>query len=646
MKKKLLFGLILLLGILSCVVFVGCKSPEVLPTPQNLKFEARLLSWDKVEGAIGYTVFVNEQEYETADTSFAVVDITAGNYTLGVMAIGDGDKYTNSKVESIPYELLPAPQHGVDEIGFYYKLLEDGTGWELYRGTSSALNQPHLVGDIKLPTVVGDYPVKRIAEKAFHEYQMGFNPIRGIYCNTVTTGIEFPKYLESIGQNAFYGCISLREVSISSAVVIGPGAFYLCKSLKKVTLPNNLKEIDDMAFYNTALDSIELPQTLEVIGEEAFMIEDREYSYTEISGDIFDGGTIKDIIETLHVESQLSSLVIPASVKSIGAQAFSGRKNLRDITILSTNLEFFNNNVFADTAWEQAQPDGLIYLREDILYGYKGEMPTDTTLTIASGVKYIAGGAFCKCSNLKKIVLPDGVKLVGESTFSSCTALEEVVLPKDLPNVSESTFINCTSLKDISFFWEVFDGDYLGMRFAYCTAIEEVTIPTGIKTLNGTFSNCTGLKKVTLPEGIETLDQAFRGCTSLKEITLPSTLKVINDETFTSTGLVNIILPKSLEKIGNSPFRLCKDLKSIYYEGTFDEFKGICFNYDRFLQTQPVGSTVYYYSESEPTTVGNYWHYVDGQAVAWQTTTETTALQQEATQYTFVKIPAVVKEEN
>ena len=55
---------------------------------------------------------------------------------------------------------------------------------------------------------------------------------------------------------------------------------------------------------------------------------------------------------------------------------------------------------------------------------------------------------------------------------------------------------------------------------------------------------------------------------------------------------------------------------------------------------------MYYYSESEPTTVGNYWHYVDGQAVAWQTTTETTALQQEATQYTFVKIPAVVKEEN
>ena len=50
------------------------------------------------------------------------------------------------------------------------------------------------------------------------------------------------------------------------------------------------KEIDGMAFYNTALDSIELPQTLEVIGEEAFMIEDREYSYTEISGELFNGG--------------------------------------------------------------------------------------------------------------------------------------------------------------------------------------------------------------------------------------------------------------------------------------------------------------------------------------------------------------------
>ena len=627
MKKRILCLVILLLGILSCVVFVGCKSPKVLPTPQNLEFINRLLSWDKVEGAIGYTVFVNEQEYETADTSFAVVDITAGNYTLGVMAIGDGDKYTNSQIESIPYELLPAPQELEDETGFYYKLLEDGTGYEVSRGANKALiNHPHIVGDITISDFFGDYPVKRIADDAFYLFkQEGYEPRTGSYCNTVTTGVELPKYLESIGVTAFKGCIALKEIYIPDGVLIESAAFSDCISLKTVRLPSDLKKIPMGAFQNTALDNIELPQTLEVIGSQAFCV-DKKYSETA---------------------KTLSSIVIPASVKSIGASAFSGRENLRDITILSTELEYFGIAVFADTAWEQAQPDGLTYLREDILYCYKGEMPADTTLTIPSEVKYIAGGAFGSFltpkPNLKKIVLPDGVKLLGENTFANCTALEEIVWqPKDLTSLPDGTFQYCTSLRDVSFVLNVFEGEHLDSIFMSCKALEEVTVPAGVKTMQGTFYSCTGLKKVNLPEGLERLDRiTFKDCTSLKEITLPSTLKFIGESAFDGSGLVSIILPKSLEKM--ETYGSCKDLKAIYYEGTYEQFKKIAPSPQYLSYNAPI---LYYYSESEPTTVGNYWRYVDGQAVAWQTTTETTALQQKATQYTFVQLPAVVKKEN
>lgn len=653
MKKKLLLGLFLMIVLLSCAVFVGCKSPKALSAPQNLEFTDRLLTWEKVEGAIGYAVLVGDREYETTDTSLEILDITAGNYIIEVMAIGDGKKYVNSQMsESISFNLLPGAESGSDETGWYYTMLEDGTGYEVRRGENIQLiNHPHIEGDIKIPDFFGDYPVKRIESEAFAPPPGALSDIvTGYECNITTTGVELPKYLETIGSGAFMFCIALESIYIPDGVIIEGCAFESCISLKSVRLPGDLVEIPYSAFVDTKLDSLELPPTLEKIGSSAFRL-----------------GKHPHIPEELYIESGLTSLEIPASVRSIGESAFRGRENLKDITVLSTELELFDAFVFRDTAWEKSQPDGWTYLREDILYSYKGEMPQDAALTVPS-VKYIAGGAFFKCENLKKVVLPEGVKLVGESTFGGCSALEEVVLPKDLPSVPALTFNGCTSLKDLSFFLNKFYDDNLHMVFYYCTAIEEITIPAGVTTLEYTFGNCTGLKKVTLPEGIkelkytfggctslseinlpeglETLDATFNGCRSLREIVLPGTLKTIGNDTFAMTGLSDIILPESLEEISSDPFRRCNELKSIYYEGSLKEFKNKVFNYASFLENKPQGSIVYYYSETEPTTAGNYWRYVDGQAVAWETAAETTALQEETKQYTFAQLPAIVKEEN
>lgn len=80
------------------------------------------------------------------------------------------------------------------------------------------------------------------------------------------------KQVNHIGEDAFYYCVKLKNITIPEGVVdlIG-GAFCYCVELESVTLPSTLKTIGENCFYScTALKEIELPQGLEKISPYAF----------------------------------------------------------------------------------------------------------------------------------------------------------------------------------------------------------------------------------------------------------------------------------------------------------------------------------------------------------------------------------------
>jgi hypothetical protein len=53
----------------------------------------------------------------------------------------------------------------------------------------------------------------------------------------------------------------------------------------------------------------------------------------------------------------------------------------------------------------------------------------------------------------------------------------------------------------------------------------------------------------------------------------------------------------------------------VYYKGTASEWTEISIGSNN---SKLINATRYYYSESEPTTTGNFWHYdTDGNPVAW-----------------------------
>ena len=144
-------------GVISCA-----KTPKKLETPQNVRVEKRVMTWDKIEGATDYTVLIKDEEYKTEEPRFELYPFTeAGNYYYQVKACGDGKKYTDSSWTAGSTELTSAKEHGFDEFQFEYTLLKDKSGYEVSRGKAD------LRGVITLPDYFGDYPVTAIASYAF-----------------------------------------------------------------------------------------------------------------------------------------------------------------------------------------------------------------------------------------------------------------------------------------------------------------------------------------------------------------------------------------------------------------------------------------------------------------------------------------------
>ncbi len=92
------------------------------------------------------------------------------------------------------------------------------------------------------------------------------------YYRTSIKKAVFSQGVTSIGDNAFFECTGLTEISIPNSVTsIGDTAFFNCIGLTEITLPNSITYIDGYAFCQCAsLTKITVPETVTFIGSDAF----------------------------------------------------------------------------------------------------------------------------------------------------------------------------------------------------------------------------------------------------------------------------------------------------------------------------------------------------------------------------------------
>ena len=171
-------------------------------------------------------------------------------------------------------------------------------------------------------------------------------------------------------------------------------------------------------------------------------------------------------------------------------------------------------------------------------------------------------------------------------------------------------FSNCTSLTNVTILDSVTSiGDY---AFNGCYYLQSITIGNSVTSIGDyAFNGCESLQSITIGNSVTNIgDYAFANCISLYYgVTIPDSVTNIGDYAFFNCPLGNVIIPNSVTSIGEYSFDDSIFLK-IFYEGTQEEWDAI--------GGTPWGEGVYFYSETEPTHSGYYWHYGDnGEAVVW-----------------------------
>ena len=67
----------------------------------------------------------------------------------------------------------------------------------------------------------------------------------------------------------------------------------------------------------------------------------------------------------------------------------------------------------------------------------------DRTYSIRNGTKVVCDRAFCLCSSLTEIVIPNSVASIGDSAFLGCISLTEIVIPNSVICLNGNPFVKC-----------------------------------------------------------------------------------------------------------------------------------------------------------------------------------------------------------
>ena len=383
---------------------------------------------------------------------------------------------------------------------------------------------------------------------------------------------EIPAGVTKIGEGAFSGVKLPATLELPGRIIsVGAAAFANCTSLTGVVFKAGLADVTvgDYAFYATNIYNFTFEEGSRVtaIGNGAFkMTSDYKNQYKD-----------KDI-------------TLPASLKSVGNEAFSGLGESVTVVIADSETTLtFGNNVFSGCEIDSLELPANADVSTNFFAGMTVSSLTvsedNPRLVTIEGVLYTkkADGTpdvllfYPKLRN-DEFAVPDGVTAIADGAFRGEDWMEELTLPASLTSVGREAFRGMECLKTVTFngtsgtltigayaFYEVGDLETVEFKdglnvvigeYAFAETEDLTNLSLGSATVIGAhaFENAAAYSFVTLtiPETLVSIgDYAFRGA-CLEEIIFPETsaLRTIGGYAFADVGLSGTLtVPASVTEI-------------------------------------------------------------------------------------------------
>ena len=222
--------------------------------------------------------------------------------------------------------------------------------------------------------------------------------------NVYTVTYNLDGGTNAAGNPATFKCSNL-PIALLDATKNGEyfAGWYLdAEFTKRVTKidAGSLKNIELWARFSQS------PLVFDLVGSSAYSV---RAANTSISGNIeipqtYNGKPVVVIQNSAFKDcSNVTSVLIPSSIKSIGINAFENCSNI-------------------------------------------------TETTIPEGVTLIGNNTFLGCEKLASVTFPTSLENIGANAFAGCTSLTSIVLPKNIQEIGANAFANCSTLDVIEVF--------------------------------------------------------------------------------------------------------------------------------------------------------------------------------------------------
>jgi hypothetical protein len=131
---------------------------------------------------------------------------------------------------------------------------------------------------------------------------------------------------------------------------------------------------------------------------------------------------------------------------------------------------------------------------------------------LGNNLTSIGRKAFLSCVRLEDMTIPDGVTSIGNAAFRSCFFLSHIDIPSSLTSIGGSVFEECIRLETVTFLGN--NVTSIGNdAFADCSCLCATSIPNSVTSIgDSAFENCTRLRVPTLGDLVTVGFNAFYRC--------------------------------------------------------------------------------------------------------------------------------------